>query len=55
MENPVMYRSKTEVVEEYLRRKILQGEIRSGQRLLQDAVAREVVAALRAGLSPKKG
>jgi DNA-binding GntR family transcriptional regulator len=42
MANAVVFRSKTNVVEEYLRSKITRGEIRPGQRLQQDAVAREI-------------
>jgi DNA-binding GntR family transcriptional regulator len=42
MVNDVVFRSKTNVVEEHLRGKITRGEIRTGQRLQQDAVAREL-------------
>lgn len=42
MAEQAIYKSKTDIVEEYLRRKITRGEIRPGQRLQQDAVALEL-------------
>jgi len=42
MANDLVFRSKSGVVEDYLRRKIAKGEIRPGQRLQQDLVAKEL-------------
>ena len=42
MANELVFRSKSGVVEEYLRRKISRGEIRPGQRLQQDLVGKEL-------------